>query len=421
MKGLSVSELDKIVAALKPLVGTRLQEVQSSESDLMLGFYSENGILWLWMDLNAIRPSMLPWVELPLRVPSRKTPLNLFMRAHFVGKTLISCERVLTQGRVVLLRFGPQEDVSEIEIRLVPHARNIIARSQNKQIAWQKPTELTEGKYEDELGAVRSLDELRAQWKSSREGKGGAKNLKDVKLRLQDEIQRKRKAIGKVQEELQRKKSLPWRQIGDWLKEHQSMDVPKEWQPFIDKRRKLSWNIEEVYSRAREIEAKLYGTEKRLSLLYDEISALEAKINKPIPLQVEEKKTKQPLQDIGAQGRTLRISDELTLISGKTATDNLKLLRKARAWDYWLHLRDVPSSHAILFRNKNTKVGDNVVQQAVEWYVKQHLGPKYRQHAGEKFHVLMAECRYVRPIKGDKIGRVTFHNERVITHLVPST
>ncbi|NJL25746.1 MAG: hypothetical protein HC902_11610 [Calothrix sp. SM1_5_4] len=60
------------------------------------------------------------------------------------------------------------------------------------------------------------------------------------------------------------------------------------------------------------------------------------------------------------------------------------------------------------------------MQQVFAWFVKNHLGNKYSQSAGERFHVLVAECRHVRPIKGDKLGRVTYRDERVLIYRIPS-
>ena len=130
-------------------------------------------------------------------------------------------------------------------------------------------------------------------------------------------------------------------------------------------------------------------------------------------------KPKVSLGDIEAQGRTLRIRDDLTAVAGKSAADNLKILRKARAWDLWFHMRDYPSSHAVLFRNKSAKVNDKDLFTVAVWFVRNHLGSKAAQHAGEKFSLVVVECRHVKPIKGDKIGRVTFHDERVLICQLP--
>jgi hypothetical protein len=432
MKAWTVSELDYVVGLLQPLVGNRLQEVQTAESDVLLGFYSPDGLLWLWIDLNAIRPCLLPWSDLPLRLKSGKSPLNLFLRAHFVNRVLREVRRDEQEGRVVHLVFGgaggrhpstegdPTGGRAELEVRLFPHGRNILARAAGKHVAWQKPKELTAKPEQPEAEHLpkRKLDDMREQWLEARHVKSGKRGSTDVKARLQKDLQAKEKALAKVKEELRRKREMPWKAVGNWLKANQSLDVPKEWEPFVDKRRKLSWNIEQCFTKARELEGKSFGTEQRLEILQQEIGRVRKLIEGPaaaIPVEPERPPSR-PLKDLEAQGRTLRLSGELVAVSGKSAADNLKLLRKARSWDLWIHLRDFPSSHAILFRNKNTKVTDATLQQIFAWYVRNHLGNKYAQHAGERFEILVAECRHVRPIKGDKLGRVTYHDERVLIY-----
>jgi predicted ribosome quality control (RQC) complex YloA/Tae2 family protein len=419
LKVWTVSELDNVVRALQALVGTRLQEVQTTDNDVVLGFYSAQGMLWLWLDLNATRPSLLPWTELPLRLKSRKSPLHLFLRAHFTGRVLRKLTRDEESGRVVRLSF----DGPELEIRLFPHGRNIIAVADDKRVAWQRPKEIsTQEAPPPSIGKIpqRSLDELREQWLEARNAKGGKRQSTDVRGRLQADLERKEKAYAKVLEELRRKQDQPWKDVGDWLKTHQSLDVPAQWEPFVDKRRKLSWNIEQCYAKARDLEGKLFGTEQRLEILRNEMTRVRELLAKPtaeLPLEPE-KPPPRPLKDLGAEGRTLRLSDELMVVAGKSAADNMKLLRKARAWDLWLHLRDYPSSHAIVFRNKTANVNDAILQQIAAWFVRQHLGNKWARHSGERFHILLAECRHVRPIKGDKLGRVTYSDERVFIYRV---
>ncbi len=48
---------------------------------------------------------------------------------------------------------------------------------------------------------------------------------------------------------------------------------------------------------------------------------------------------------------------------GKNASQNIALLKAASAEDIWLHVRDVPSSHMILFCGK-TKIAESVLQKA---------------------------------------------------------
>lgn len=427
MKAWTLIELENVVSSLEPLVGLRLQEVQTGASEVVLGFYSSSGVLWLWIDLHAIHPSLLPWTVLPRRPEVQKTPLQLFLRAHFVGRVLREVARPKALGRVVVLRFGANEDHLELEVRLFPHGRNLLARAGAKHISWQKPKELSPPSEATSVAQPpRCLEDLRQEWlrgqKVVRGGiakKGGGV---DVKARLQHEIEKKEKALGKVREELKRKQELPWRAIADWLKTHQSVQVPAEWEPFVDRRRKLAWNIEHCYTKARESDGKIVGTQKREELLLAEIGKLEQRILQPetqLLRQVESKKPQPSLAKIEARGRTLHLSDGTMAVMGKSAVDNLKILRKARAWDLWFHMRDYPSSHAVLFRNKGAKTTDAQLLEVVGWFVRNHLGEKASAHAGEKFDVAIAECRFVRPVKGDKIGRVTYHDERVLIYQFP--
>lgn len=397
---------------LRPLVGLRLQEVLTSEQDVVLGFYSTQGLLWLWIDLSAVRPCLLPWTTLPQRPKLEKNPLNLFLRAHFKDHVL---REVHNDGRVVKFIFNN----GTLELRLLAHARNLIAAADGKQVAWQKPSPLPSAPEKLIEQNPRGLEQLREEWLAAR-GKSKIARAADPRERLQRDLEKKKAAHLKVQGELKRKQEMPWKEIGEWLKTHQTLDVPNHWEPFVDRRRKLSWNIEQCFVKARELEGKSFGTEKRLQILADEIQRLETRLQSPLrDVPAEPEKPKISLGDIAAQGRTLRLSDEVTVVVGKSAADNLKILRKARSWDLWFHLRDYPSSHAVLFRNKNTKISDAVLRTVAEWFVRHQLGDKVQRHAGEKFSLLVAECRHVRPIKGDKIGRVTYRDERVLIYKIP--
>lgn len=421
MKAWTVSELDNVVASLKALLGARLQEIKAAGNDVALGFYTNGEMLWIWADLNALRPSLLPWTNLPLSLEAKKkTPLNLFLRAHFDGHKLTGIERVKDYGRVVRLTFSGEQT---LEFRLFPHGCNVIARSGEKSLSFAKVEPLVEAPPAPSELLNRDLDALRQQWLSLRGGAAGGGGKKkgasaDPVSRVKGELARKEKALAKVNEELQRKTDLPWRAVGEWLKSNQTLEVPEEWQPFVDKRRKLSWNVDQCFAKARDVEGKIFGTEQRRKLLREEIDGLKLELEKPPGEMTIKPQTPslQPLKDSDASGRTLRLSDELVAVAGKNAADNLKLLRKARAWDFWLHLQDQPGSHVILFRNKSTSVSDAVFKQVIAWFTRIQFGKKYSNYVGDKVKVIVTECRHVRPIKGDRLGRVNYQDERIIIH-----
>jgi predicted ribosome quality control (RQC) complex YloA/Tae2 family protein len=203
----------------------------------------------------------------------------------------------------------------------------------------------------------------------------------------------------------------PYRKLGDWLVEHQSMDVPEEFAAMIDRRRKLAWNIEQCFQKAKENESKLVGTKNRARELEAECARLEQKLQSG-----DWTTTPEPKKTRGQQqaSRTLHLTDNLHVAVGKSGRDNLEILRRAHPWDLWLHVKDRPSAHAVLSRPKGAKISDEILRQAGQWLIRMSLGPKFKDHEGEKFEILSAECRYVSPIKGDHLGRVTYRNERVL-------
>ena len=115
-----------------------------------------------------------------------------------------------------------------------------------------------------------------------------------------------------------------------------------------------------------------------------------------------------------AKGRRHKIGDDLEVYVGKSAADNLAILRRAQPFDYWLHLRERPGSHAILRRTRGRTVSDAELIEAGRWVIEQSTGQRVRELKGERFDLLIVECRFVRPIKGDRLGRVNYSNDRVI-------
>lgn len=418
MKAWTVSELDNVVNSLKPLLGGRLQELRSSGTDFALGFYGEGRLLWLWIDFNPIVPVLLPWADLPLSVPQGKSPVQLFLRAHFMGQTLLTIERPEDTGRVVRLVFSHDR---WLEVRLFPRGENLIASAEGKSVSFDKVRDLKTLAERAPEGTIRDLDQLRDEWLARRSTARGArlKTASDPLKKLENQIAKKQSALKKVEEELERKGDLPWREIGLWLKREQRLDVPDAWIPFVDKRRKLSWNIEQCFQKARDNERKFLGTERRRDALRVEIQKLmEQKVSGVKDTDASQPLLK-PLTKGDVEARSLRLGDDLVAYAGKNAADNLKLLRKARPWDFWFHLQDRPGAHGILFRNKTTKVSDSALKEVVAWFVKTQFGSKWESHSGEKVGVLMAECRHVRPIKGDRLGRVHYAHERILIYKIP--
>lgn len=420
MKAVSQNELLQIIHTTKVLEGARLQEVVTQEELLAMAFWSRGQLLWLMVDLNPWSPLLLPFSELPVPIKNKKSPLNLFLRAHFVGKILRSVLVPPGVGRVVWLDFGGE---ARLELRLFPHGQNAIARAVGKQISSAPVAPLVAAESDKIESAPRGLEILRKEWSEARSlrGRRGGRTAPRASSPpdLGKMIAKREQALEKVEAEIRKKQLTPFREIGDWIVRNQSLEVPFDWLPFVDKRRKLSWNVDQCFARAKELERKVEGTEERARKLREEIALLREREALGLPVE-QATSTERVLPNLAVEARTLHLSPDVRVVAGKSASDNMKLLRKARAWDFWIHIKDHPSSHAIVFRNKKSELSQVEWQQVAQWFLRTTFASKWERHQGEKFEILIAECRHITPIKGDKAGRVNYRNERVLaTRLQP--
>jgi len=201
------------------------------------------------------------------------------------------------------------------------------------------------------------------------------------------------------------------------LKSFEPDELGSEWKDFLKHSRNRTELMQHAFEKAKQLDRKKAGTLERLEILKNEIAKLEAQVNPPQSFLKKKSEVREQLKEAGAEGRTKRIG-EFVASRGKNAKDNLALLRTARGWDLWIHLRDYPSSHVILAVQKNQKVPDSIIQQAAIWLA-QETSKSKNWPSGTRLDALVAECRFVRPIKGDKLGRVHYQNERVFTVVMP--
>ncbi len=437
LKSLTPENLDHVIESLKPFYGFRFQEVQMSEQDLLIGLWGQGDLHWLFFDMQPQRPLvfLLPDPS-PVKIKAQKKPLQLFLSAHAVGLTFIKAERKENEGRIIRLYFqSPKnpEFACEIEARLFPHGQNIIVQSKGKTISFEKVQELPpQTKSQEDLSSPtkvqdktpsqsseqtinhadqQSLDEAFSAWLAQRMPKSKQADNKNVELQKQKLLDKKQKAIAKVEQELQDKGDNLYQSLGNWLKINQSLQVPPKFQDLIDKKKSFAFNMEEAFRKSKQQKEKVQRTRERLAQLQEELMQIEHNQQPEKPTQL--KKSANP----DYKGRLLKLDENLEARTGKSGADNLKILRQARAWDFWLHLKDLPGSHAILFRNKNQKVADEHFRKVALWLIELSLKNK-APAKGEKYEILITECRFVRPIKGDKLGRVNYQNERVLNVVV---
>jgi predicted ribosome quality control (RQC) complex YloA/Tae2 family protein len=484
MKPLSHLEVIKIANDLQTLVGAQFQECLQNETQIALGFYMQQRLVWLLIDLNPLRPVI---VRRHGPVPLKKKitrPLSLFIRSRFLGRRVASVQADELAGRVLRIAFHrakeeERSDLPVLELRLFAHGQNLIAIDGKAQVAEKKPKDLVpsimlptdlqtqsrswqeiETEYGAELAALRSpAATIIAAGKGETDCDAGPVKAQTKVLgatvsatdsATERAVAKKKKALEKMREDLSHKTSGVYRLVGDWIKTHMSLEVPDEWRECIDVKRSVTENIELAFSRAKDNERKIEGARARIVLLESELKSLlrqdQSQSQDPdlaanstahsvhsAAKSSHSKNTKKGNQNANggkptaaegansllaraaAKGRRHKIADDLDVYIGKSAADNLAILRRAQSFDYWLHLRDQPGSHAILRRARGRLVKDVEFIEAGKWVVEQSLGRRSLDLQGERHDLLIVECRFVRPIKGDRLGRVNYSNERVIT------
>ncbi|HEX7674937.1 MAG TPA: DUF814 domain-containing protein [Bdellovibrio sp.] len=411
MKALTQQELQTFVSTFKPVLeGAQLQEVLVNDRGLALGFHRETS-LWLILDLLPNNPMMLLFEESnPFKKGPKTKPVSLFLNSH--GRNLYLVDIFIEEqwGRVVKIILKNSHKECELEIRLIPKQCNLIVKADGKQISWEKPLDLSEPPYVENPPEPRSLEELHEEWLAE-QGSKQKPSLDPVaqwEKQKQKDLEKKRKALGEIQKQIESDKEVLWQQAGTFLKTHGTFDVPSELEACIDRKQSLSWNIENTFGKAKQLAGKKEGARERLIELSEEIAKLEKS-------RYSEKTQKNQLVDLmqktQARGRKFHLDSGAIAYCGKSAADNLALLRQAKAWDYWLHLKDYPGAHAIIHRQRDQEIPQSEVQEVAAWVARESLSSKSLM-VGQKVAVVMVECRFVRPIKGDKLGRVTYHSEK---------
>ncbi|MBO9665402.1 MAG: DUF814 domain-containing protein [Bdellovibrio sp.] len=411
MKALTQQELQTFVSYFAPILeGAQLQEVLANDRGLALSFHLKTQY-WLILDLVPNTPMMLLFEnQCPFKKGAKPKPVGLFLNSNAKNLYVTDMQVQEEFGRVVLLTLSNRQTTCEIEIRMIPKQCNFIVRSGGKTIAWEKPLDLKEAPIVENPPEPRTLQELHEEWLAE-QGAAKKPSLDPVaqwEKQRQKDLEKKRKALDEIQKQIESDKHLLWQEAGVYLKTHGTLDVPEHLQNYISKSESLSWNIETTFSKAKQLVGKKDGARERLVELEKEIKTLERS-------SFKEKPQKTGLIDLmqkaDARGRKYTLESGALAYCGKSAADNLALLRQAKAWDYWLHLKDYPGAHAIIHRQRDQEISSNEIQEVAGWVAKESLSSKSLM-VGQKVAVVMVECRFVRPIKGDKLGRVTYHGEK---------
>jgi hypothetical protein len=450
-KSMTISEVCEVARELQTWEGAQLQEVVidgvkgEDPRSMRLGFFWTGGLRWVVFDYRIQAPLLMLFDgmdSVPMTPPKTagkiRRPIELFLRSKHIGRRLREVRLRVDDGRALDLVFDSNTDGSEvsIELKVYPHGRNVRAISGEQSVSEFKPM-LTGGTivqpaksrgFDSLEQPDRSRSELALAWlglvrpaavKKPADRAAGGISLKSP---IDKTIEKKLKALEKVRAEIISKEQSPARTIGEWIKENQTLDLPrdwpKDWCEQVDAKRSLAVNIERLFASAKSQTRKLTGTRERASELAREIELLEKRRLKGELRDELKTPSGGGVKDLfvaaSAKGRKFQLAEDLIVYLGKNATENLSILRKAQPFDYWLHLRDRPGAHAIMRRARGRNVTDAEFIKAGTYVAEQTLKRRATELRGESFDLLIVECRFVRPIKGDRVGRVNYTNDRVL-------
>lgn len=420
---LSYSELTSFAAfAQVQFDGAQLQEIWTNGEQIVFQFYKFKE-LYLLFQLQAQQPRAAIFKSRP-KVDKKAKPVTLFLNSH--AKNL-HWEKMWTQGesgRVLFLSLASNVKSCEIEIHLIPRNVNLIVHADGKKVAWEKPRELpasTNPEAAEDLGDLDWWTESSQWWdqklsggkKSDGVSKAPQSAKQDPRKRA---LEKKAKAREALQAQLVSGESDRYQSLGESLK--LSSDVPADLKDLYDEKLSPSQNMQKAFAKVKDLQRKRQGVMDRLATLEKEIANLEETlINTPVYLpeaQAVSSSATKILEKSGSKGRKKIFENGIEAVLGKSAQDNLSILRQAQAWHLWVHLKDDPGAHAIILRGRNQKVPPKVIEEVAEWVMKESSGNK-GYGVGVRYEVIVVECRHVRPIKGDRLGRVTYHYPQVFS------
>lgn len=427
---MTIADVQAVVLALRQWEGAQLQEVVIEGTKgqppraMHLGFYRSGGMLWLIFDYLVRAPMLVLFERKPPAATGKlRRPIELFLRSKHVGRRLRAVQFDPAEGRCLTLLFdqGVGGEEAALEFKIFPHGRNVTARFGDSAISEFKPAAESKAPtavvQHETASAARDVQQMAAEWAERRQvGSRVATTFKAAAPAESPRLKKKQQALAKVEAELLAKQQAPFRQIGEWIKAEQSLAVPEVWREHVRGDESLAANIERLFALAKSGERKIHGTRERIAALRQEISQLENAGEQPAAAR----KAAGPalptdmFSKIKARGRKHQLADDLILYIGKSASDNLALLRAAQPFDLWLHLREQPGSHGILRRTRGRTVTDEELFRAGVYVAEQSMKQRANDLRGESFDLLIVECRYVKPIKGDRLGRVNYTHDRVL-------
>tara|TARA_B100001248_G_scaffold261233_1_gene251730 strand:- start:4280 stop:5452 length:1173 start_codon:yes stop_codon:yes gene_type:complete len=390
MRCFNYSELQHLLPLFQTYTGAQLQDVQTSEKGVQLSFYLKEKSYFLWY-MQAASPLFLIH-DRPFKMAKKTKPLQLFLKKYFVGHRLLDVR--LGEGRVLYFDFQSVTQKSCIELRLFPHGQNIIAMAEGKQMSWAKPKELVSSSSKLEPVDIPARQLMQIKVDEFLQVKPKVKKAKPQKTKQQiiSELENSAKDTKRIAQ-LEQDIAL--------LASQSNMDLIY---PKYKLEGDLPWY--EALNFLKEKLAKERGKKAKIQERIKELKKQERR-------QSEVQPKSQPLSS-----KHLLLEGGKRAFLGKSAKENAELLRKAKPWYLWAHIRGLPSAHIIVEKNKKQNLSQSELHEIANWLVANSSLAKKAQ-SGDHFELQYTECRYLRKIKGAPAGQVQVMQEKVLRFQLP--
>jgi hypothetical protein len=401
LKPLNTLEIDALVSDCATLIGAEAQDFHGDLDCMVLKLWS-SGLKYLVFQIKGESPLFFHTDDKAdlnssvLKRPDQK-PFFIFYKTHFKNAKLIRISRLLKYGRLTEFTFlNEMGEELILEFRLFPRGVNLGLKlgsnKGGKSVYLKKPQELIEFSDDYQPESIRSPEVIKDEWIEKQEHEKKS-NLKS-KNSLDQQKKKQEEAMKKILSALSFLKTSPHQRFAELLQDQKKLteDLKGLYRENMTERENIEWG----FAQHKENELKIERLKERVDQLSE---ASKAKSLQKL------KNNKSGSADLKA-ARHLTLSKEVRAFCGRTATENLDLLRKSKSWHLWMHLKDYPSGHLILTFPKNHQVSEEELQKSALFLFKV-AAPK-KLHASERvsFEVIFTETKFVKPIKGAKKGLV---------------
>ncbi|MBE8163389.1 MAG: hypothetical protein HAW63_05320 [Bdellovibrionaceae bacterium] len=463
MRALSLLEVGQLLKKLNSLKGSRVQNLSYQGNQLLLELWSSAlKKQYLFFDINKISPLCFDFADKP-RLDSNvfKSPVGLFCKSHLKGKKLSAIAMPFSSRRILQFNF----ESFLLEFCMIPHFANIEVSYDDKSLCWYKVKKEGEDSCSTDITSSRGLLNIKKEWLDSRQvqrdSKEKSKNKQNALIHFfSNKTKRTQRALLKNEKDIEGRlrAGAMAKEIAFKLRTTSSLtNLSSDQIIHIKEKQSWAWNMDDQFSKYKKITHKLKQTQKRQKDLQKDLDTLVTLIETPflknlnividisllkkckvekipqlllggepsyelafkkgvfkkfIPAQGQKPSLEKTVLFPGVAKRSLLLDSGVAVVAGKNAKANVDLLRQARPWHIWVHLRDYPSSHAIILTTKAQKITDKEIIMVGRWLAEFSLK---KGHLAEiKLDAMYTQCRFVKSIKGDSLGRVSYKNEKTI-------